>query len=89
VDISASHAGPGRFRLAVKDSGIGIKPGEVPRLFKEFEQLEAGTARRFEGTGLGLALYGASSVESEPGRGSTFAVTLSLLVRNAPVAIGS
>jgi signal transduction histidine kinase len=87
VDITASHAGPGCFRVAVKDTGIGIKPEDVHRLFKEFEQLEAGTSRRFEGTGLGLALTkklvelqsGAISVESEPGRGSTFAVTLPLI----------
>jgi len=76
VDISASPAGQGRFRVAVKDTGIGIKPEDVQRLFKEFEQLE--------GTGLGLALSrkivelqgGVITVESEPGRGSTFAVTL-------------
>ena len=84
VDISASPAGQGRFRVAVKDTGIGIKPEDVQRLFKEFEQLEGGLSRLYEGTGLGLALSrkivelqgGVITVESEPGRGSTFAVTL-------------
>ncbi|HXJ57808.1 MAG TPA: PAS domain S-box protein [Verrucomicrobiae bacterium] len=87
VDIAASPAASGRFRVAVKDNGIGIKPEDVQRLFKEFEQLESGAARRFEGSGLGLALTkkivelhsGAISVESEPGRGSTFSVILPLV----------
>jgi PAS domain S-box-containing protein len=86
VEIVASHAGPGHFCVAVRDTGIGIKSEDIPRLFKEFEQLEAGTTRRFEGTGLGLALSkklvecqgGDISVESEPGKGSTFSVVLPL-----------
>jgi signal transduction histidine kinase len=87
VDITASRAGLDRFRLEIKDTGIGISAEDMPRLFKEFEQLDAGLARRFEGTGLGLALTkkivelqsGAITVESEPGRGSTFAVTWPLV----------
>jgi PAS domain S-box-containing protein len=70
--------------LAVVDSGIGIAPQELPRLFQPFEQLEGGSARRFEGTGLGLVMvknlvelhHGTLGVESELGKGSRFWVRL-------------
>jgi len=86
VEILASHPQADVFEIAVKDNGIGIKAEDLPRLFKEFEQLDAGTARRFEGTGLGLALTrkivelhgGSIRVESEPGKGSTFTVVFPL-----------
>ena len=86
VDIRADLDGTHSFRLSVRDSGIGIKPEDVKRLFKEFEQLETGTDRRFGGTGLGLALTrkivelqgGSIHVESEVGKGSTFSVILPL-----------
>ncbi len=84
VDIAVSADNCTRFQMAVKDTGIGIKPEDIKRLFTEFEQLETGTARRFEGTGLGLALTkkivefqgGKIGVESEHGKGSTFTVAL-------------
>ena len=87
VEILASQLDASRFEITVRDSGIGIKPEDLRRLFKEFEQLESGTARRYEGTGLGLALTkklvelqgGAITVESEAGKGSTFNVTLPLV----------
>ena len=68
----------------MKDSGIGIKPEDMARLFHEFEQLDSGAARRFPGTGLGLALTkriidlhsGSIAVHSEPNKGSTFTVVL-------------
>ena len=66
--------------LAVTDSGIGIAAEDVPRLFSEFSQVDQSLARRYEGTGLGLALCkrfmdlhgGRIGVESTKGRGSTF-----------------
>ena len=69
-----------QLQVAVQDSGIGIKSDDLPRIFREFEQLESGAARRFPGTGLGLALTkrlielhnGSITVESELGKGSTF-----------------
>lgn len=73
--------------IAVRDTGIGIKPEDIPKLFKEFGQLEAGKAPEKRGTGLGLALTkklvelhgGWIWVQSEgEGRGSTFAFTLPL-----------
>jgi PAS domain S-box-containing protein len=71
-------------RIAVQDTGPGIPARDLPRLFREFEQLDAGLARRNEGTGLGLALSrrlarlmnGDIVVESQPGLGSTFTFLL-------------
>jgi protein-histidine pros-kinase len=86
VRISAELAGTGSFRLTVSDDGIGIRAEDIGRLFTEFEQLDTGTARRFGGTGLGLALTrtlvgihgGSIDVESEIQKGSRFIVTLPL-----------
>ncbi|HSS37894.1 MAG TPA: ATP-binding protein, partial [Polyangia bacterium] len=72
--------------VSVADTGIGIAPGDLPRLFREFEQLAQPNGVRPEGTGLGLALTrrlvelhgGRVEVESELGRGSTFSVHLPL-----------
>ncbi|MEW6307051.1 MAG: PAS domain S-box protein [Verrucomicrobiota bacterium] len=74
----------GRLEVQVRDTGIGIRHEDIGRLFTEFEQLESGTARRFEGTGLGLALTkkiiefqgGHITVHSELGKGSVFTVVL-------------
>jgi|GEM_PF-1288114 len=68
------------MRFTVKDSGIGIPPDRMDRLFKSFSQVDASTTRRFGGTGLGLAISkkltemmgGRIGVESEEGKGSTF-----------------
>ena len=84
VAICARRLDPDQFEVQVRDTGIGIEPEDINRLFTEFEQLDSGTARRFEGTGLGLALTkkiiekqgGRISVESEPGKGSVFTVVL-------------
>ena len=84
VDIVASPGDDGQFRIEVRDSGIGIRDEDMKKLFREFEQLDTGAGRRFEGTGLGLALSrklveyqgGKIMVESVFGRGSTFTVTL-------------
>ncbi|MGH7776136.1 MAG: ATP-binding protein [Candidatus Dormibacterales bacterium] len=73
-----------RVEISVSDTGIGIPAAELERIFDEFTQVETGTRRRHEGTGLGLALTrrlvalmdGTIAVESRPGRGSTFTVSL-------------
>src|SRR6202008_685056 len=72
------------FRLEVEDTGIGIKAEDQHRLFIEFQQLDAGTAKKFAGSGLGLALTkrlveaqgGTVGVHSVFGSGSTFFATL-------------
>jgi len=74
--------------VAVSDTGIGIAPDQVERIFNEFTQASYETAMRFGGTGLGLtitrkllALYGSSvHVASVPGQGSTFSFSLRLPV---------
>jgi signal transduction histidine kinase/DNA-binding NarL/FixJ family response regulator len=72
-----------RMRFEVIDTGIGVSPQEMSRLFQPFSQADPSVTRRFGGTGLGLAisqrlaqrLGGEITVDSTPGRGSTFAVT--------------
>ena len=72
--------------LEIEDTGIGMSPQALERIFEEFAQGEEGHARRFEGTGLGLAITrrlvaamgGRIEVESEEGKGSTFRVRLPL-----------
>ena len=72
--------------ISVTDTGIGISPQGLEQLFTPFSQIETGLARRFEGTGLGLAMVkrlaelhgGAVAVESSVGQGSRFTVWLPL-----------
>jgi signal transduction histidine kinase len=88
ISIRASRLDPQQLQVEVRDSGIGIKAEDIHRLFSEFEQLDSGPARRFEGTGLGLALTkkivefqnGRIRVESQPGLGSAFTVLLPLIL---------
>ncbi len=82
VEITTNAIGENRWELifAVRDSGIGIPPEKVDRLFKPFSQVDSSTTRQFGGTGLGLVICkricekmgGEIWVESEHGKGSTF-----------------
>ncbi|WP_442915636.1 ATP-binding protein [Marinobacter sp. C2H3] len=73
-----------RLTVTVRDTGIGIAPDQQERIFDAFEQQEGQNTRRYGGTGLGLAISrklarmmgGELSVDSEPGVGSVFTVTL-------------
>ncbi len=79
-------ARPGWLRLAVRDTGCGIAPEAIPRLFSPFTQADAATTRKYGGTGLGLAIVrklaeamgGSAGVQSAPGAGSLFHVDLPL-----------
>ncbi|MBI4177804.1 HAMP domain-containing protein [bacterium] len=81
---SAKGAGPGRIVFEVEDTGIGIAPQHLPKIFEAFTQLDSTIRRRYGGTGLGLTicksliekLRGTIEVESELGMGCRFRVTL-------------
>jgi signal transduction histidine kinase len=70
--------------FSVSDSGVGIRPEDQTRLFQAFTQLDSGSTRRYEGTGLGLYLSqklasligGNLSFSSEHGKGSTFVLEM-------------
>jgi PAS domain S-box-containing protein len=87
----------GAVHLVVEDTGIGIREEDIPRLFREFEQLENNSREDLKGTGLGLALTrrfvemhgGSISVTSVYGKGSTFAIQLPMLRRNHSIAPAS
>jgi len=73
-----------RVRFTIADTGIGISPDKQKTIFERFQQADAETTRRYGGTGLGLSIvrelverqHGSIHLESEPGRGSSFAVEI-------------
>jgi PAS domain S-box-containing protein len=94
VTIRVARGEEESVRIEVEDTGIGIRAEDTHRLFVEFQQLDAGMAKRHAGTGLGLALTkriieaqgGQVGVRSEPGKGSTFWAVLprNVAASNAP-----
>lgn len=86
VTLRLDHLDGARWRIRVQDTGIGIAPEALPRLFQPFSQADASIAQRFGGSGLGLAisrrvveaLGGTLEARSTVGAGSTFELILPL-----------
>jgi signal transduction histidine kinase len=83
VHCTVGREGAG-VEITIRDTGIGISPEALPRIFDEFRQADSGTTRRFGGTGLGLAIAkrliemhgGTIAAESAEGAGSRFTLWL-------------
>jgi PAS domain S-box-containing protein len=96
VAVRITREEAGTFRLEVEDTGIGIKPEDIGRLFVEFQQLDAALTKKHAGTGLGLALTkrlveaqgGSVGVRSVPGQGSVFHAILPCEFRGVSSPVG-
>jgi PAS domain S-box-containing protein len=84
VHVRVKPEGSDEYRIEVEDSGIGIRAEDLERLFKQFEQLDPSSSKKYPGTGLGLYLTksmveshgGRIGVKSAPGKGSLFYAVL-------------
>jgi signal transduction histidine kinase/DNA-binding response OmpR family regulator len=84
LTLTVAREGGSQIRFGVSDTGVGMTQEQLGRLFQAFSQADASTTKRFGGTGLGLAitkhfcimLGGNVTVESTPGKGSTFTIRL-------------
>src|SRR6185436_19642625 len=91
ISLRMREAGA-NFELQVSDTGIGIPPDSLPRMFERFHRVEDSRGRSHEGSGIGLALVnelvklhgGSIAVQSELGKGSTFTVTIPKGVAHLP-----
>jgi len=94
VKVIEADAAGAQVRFEVRDTGIGIPPDRIDRLFQPFSQVDASTTRQFGGTGLGLSIVrrlvalmgGECGVNSVPGSGSTFWFTLRFAATDQAVA---
>ena len=86
VHVDVCSQNPRQVEIAVHDTGVGMTQEQVARIFEAFEQAEAGTTRRFGGTGLGMSIVrklvelmqGRIDVESRPGQGTSVYIRLHL-----------
>ena len=84
IVVRGSGSGARHFRLEIEDTGVGIATADLPRLFTAYQQLDSGSTKKYEGSGLGLALTrrlvmaqgGSVGVRSTLGTGSIFHVIL-------------
>jgi signal transduction histidine kinase len=91
VRVSARLEGDQRVTFSVADSGIGIAPEFHQSIFEDFSQVQSALQKRLRGTGLGLSLSkklaqllgGSVNLQSEPGKGSTFSVTIPVQLEGA------
>ncbi len=92
VDVSHNHD---KVILVVTDSGIGIPPEHLAKIFQRFHQVDNSSKRRYGGVGLGLALVkeiveshdGTVAVTSELGHGTTFRIVLPAVTSSSPALI--
>ncbi|MEM6622910.1 MAG: ATP-binding protein [Pseudomonadota bacterium] len=88
VEVTVEADGKGTLYLMVSDTGVGMTPDQLDRVFEEFSQAEDSISRRFGGTGLGMAIVnrlvrlmdGRITLDSTPGRGTTVHVSLPLVM---------
>jgi signal transduction histidine kinase/DNA-binding NarL/FixJ family response regulator len=95
VKRQQNTAGLAALEISVEDSGIGMAPDALDKVFENFAQADSSTTRRYGGSGLGLAICrrllehmgGTIAVQSTPGKGSKFQVRLCLPVASGPIAV--
>lgn len=95
VETTAREGDRVRLRVVVRDTGVGISPEAMERIFQPFGQVDASMTRKFGGTGLGLTICkqlvermgGTIAAESTPGVGSTFSFAIEVEVPAAPPAV--
>ncbi|WP_420144346.1 response regulator [Sphingobium sp.] len=93
VTLALSRVGDDRIALAVRDTGIGMSAEQQARIFEAFHQADGTISRRYGGTGLGLSisrqlarlLGGGIALESEPGKGSIFTLTVPIVYDAATI----